>query len=423
MKHQLPDLDYLKSMMVFSNPFKNPKVARLDKAQTLWDLRNIARRRTPKGPFEYTFGAAENEVGLQRAYDAFRDVEFHPSILHDVSLVDTGWDVLGKRVEFPVGIAPTGFTRLMHAAGEKAGARAAANYGVPFALSTLGTTGPEDVRAASPSGRLWFQLYMMKERSRSYDLVERAKAQGFDTLLVTVDTPVAGARHRDKRNGMSFPPALTLQTILNAAPKPEWWFNFLTTEPLEFAAVRNWNGTVGELLDSMFDPTITYDDLAEIRDLWGGKVVVKGVQNVEDAKKLADFGVDGIQLSNHGGRQLDRAPVPFRLLPEVAKEVGRDVELHVDTGIMSGADVVAAVAHGARYTQVGRGYLYGLMAGGEMGVNRMLSILTGEVARVMRLLGVASLEELEPKHVTMLDELRPRVADEIDAARAEAYQK
>lgn len=408
MKRQLPDIETLRSFMKFSNPLQNPAEARLEKAQTIWDLRKIAKKRTPKGPFDYTDGAAEGEVGLRRAYDAFRDVEFHPSVLKDVTNVDTGWDVLGKRVSQPFGIAPTGFTRLMHAAGERAGAAAASAFGVPFALSTLGTTGPEEVRKAAPDARLWFQLYMMKERSRSYELVERAQQQGFDTLLVTVDTPVAGARHRDKRNGMAFPPQLTLKTVLDAAPRPEWWINFLTTEPLEFAAVRNWDGTVGELLDTMFDPSITFDDLAEIRSLWKGKFVVKGVQSVDDARRLADFGVDAVQLSNHGGRQLDRAPVPFRLLPEVVREVGSDLEVHVDTGIMSGADIVAAVAHGARYTQIGRAYLYGLMAGGRAGVNRTLAILSGEVARVMRLLGVASLDELEPRHVTMLDDLRVR---------------
>ncbi len=412
MKHQLPDLDYLKSVMVFKNPVKNPKTVRLAKAQTVWDLRRIAKRRTPKGPFDYTAGAAEGEVGLQRAYDAFRDVEFHPTILRDVSKVSTSWDVMGAPVAYPFGIAPTGFTRLMHAAGERAGAATAQEFGVPFALSTLGTTGPEAVREAAPTGRLWFQLYMMKERYRSYELVERAKAQNFDTLLFTVDTPVAGARHRDKRNGMSFPPQLTFKTLLDAAPRPEWWFNFLTTEPLEFAAVRNWNGTVGELLDSMFDPTVSFADLAEVREVWGGKILVKGVQNVDDAKHLADLGVDGIQLSNHGGRQLDRAPVPFRLLPEVVREVGQDLEVHVDTGIMSGADVVATIAHGARYTQAGRAYLYGLMAGGQAGVHRMFEIVTGEIERVMRLLGVSCLEELEPRHVTLLDNLRPRLAQE-----------
>ncbi|HIY65799.1 MAG TPA: alpha-hydroxy-acid oxidizing protein [Candidatus Agrococcus pullicola] len=408
MRRQLPDIETLRGYLRFSNPLRNPAEMRLEKAQTIWDLRAVAKRRTPKGPFDYTDGAAENEVGLRRAYEAFRDVEFQPSILRDVTDVDTGWDVLGKRSNYPFGIAPTGFTRLMHAAGERAGAAAATAYGIPFALSTLGTTSPEAVREAAPDGRLWFQLYMMRQRHRSYELVERAQQQGFDTLLVTVDTPVAGARHRDKRNGMSFPPQLTLGTLLNAAPHPEWWINFLTTEPLEFAAIRNWDGTVGELLDTMFDPSVTFDDLNEIRSLWNGKFVVKGVQTVEDARRLADFGVDAIQLSNHGGRQLDRAPVPFRLLPDVVREVGRDVEVHVDTGIMSGADIVAAVAHGARYTQVGRAYLYGLMAGGRAGVNRALSILSDEVARVMRLLGVASLEELGPEHVTMLDELHKR---------------
>lgn len=408
MQRQLPDIEMLKSFMRFSNPLRNPAEMRLEKAQTIWDLRKIAKRRTPKGPFDYTDGAAEGEVGLQRAYDAFRDIEFHPAVLKDVTNVDTGWDVLGKRSAQPFGIAPTGFTRLMHAAGERAGAAAASAFGVPFALSTLGTTSPEEVRKAAPDARLWFQLYMMKERHRSYELVERAQKQGFDTLLVTVDTPVAGARHRDKRNGMAFPPQLTLKTVLDAAPRPEWWINFLTTEPLEFAAIRDWDGTVGELLDTMFDPSIDFEDLAEIRSLWKGKFVVKGVQSVEDAKRLVDFGVDAIQLSNHGGRQLDRAPVPFRLLPQVVREVGNDVEVHVDTGIMSGADIVAAVAHGARYTQIGRAYLYGLMAGGRAGVNRTLSILSGEVARVMRLLGVASLAELEPRHVTMLDDLRAR---------------
>ncbi|WAC66916.1 alpha-hydroxy acid oxidase [Agrococcus sp. SL85] len=408
MRRQLPDLAALATLMRFENPLRNPAEQRLAKAQTVWDLRAIAKRRTPKGPFDYTDGAAEGEVGLRRAYDAYRDIELHPSVLRDVTHVDTGWDVLGQRSALPFGIAPTGFTRLMHAAGERAGAQAAAAYGIPFALSTLGTTSPEHVREASPEGRLWFQLYMMRERSRSYELVERAAAAGFDTLLVTVDTPVAGARHRDKRNGMSFPPQLTPGTVLDALPRPEWWINFLTTPPLEFAAIRNWDGTVGELLDAMFDPSIDMDDLREIRSLWKGRFVVKGVQSVEDARRMADFGVDAIQLSNHGGRQLDRAPVPFQLLPEVAREVGRDLEIHVDTGIMSGADVVASVALGARYAQVGRAYLYGLMAGGRAGVNRMLSILSSEVARTMRLLGVASLEELGPQHVTQLTSLRPR---------------
>src|SRR5690606_20215888 len=250
----------------------------------------------------------------------------------------------------------------------------------------------------------------------------RAKAAGYCTLLTTVATPVAGARHRDKRNGMAFPPQLTPMTIIDALPRPEWWINYLTTEPLEFASVSKWDGTVAELLDAMFDPSIDYDALEEIRSHWDGKVVVKGVQNVDDARRLADAGVDGIVLSNHGGRQLDRAPVPFLLLPEVVREVGKDLEVHLDTGSMSGADVVASVAMGARFTSVGRAYLYGLMAGGEAGVVRALQILTGEIERVMRLIGVASLEELGPQHVTQLMRLTPRElgAPEAGAATAPA---
>jgi L-lactate dehydrogenase (cytochrome) len=229
----------------------------------------------------------------------------------------------------------------------------------------------------------------------------------FDTLLVTVDVPVAGARLRDKRNGFSIPPALTAGTVLNALPRPWWWFDFLTTDPLEFASLSSWSGTVAELLDHMFDPTVNYEDLAWIKDQWPGKVVVKGVQTVEDAKKIAKVGVDGIILSNHGGRQLDRAPIPFHLLPHVVKEVGKDMEVHIDTGIMSGADIVASVAMGARFTLIGRAYLYGLMAGGTAGVDRAVQILAEQVTRTMRLLGVNKLEELEPGHVTQLQRLIP----------------
>ena len=246
----------------------------------------------------------------------------------------------------PFGIAPTGFTRMMHTEGEIAGAHAAARAGIPFSLSTMGTTAIEDVKAANPLGRNWFQLYMWKDRDRSMALVERAVAAGYDTLLVTVDVPVAGARLRDKRNGMSIPPALTLRTVANALPRPQWWIDFLTTEPLAFASLDRWSGTVAELLDTMFDPTVTFEDLAWIKSQWPGKFVVKGVQTVADARAVADLGVDGILLSNHGGRQLDRAPIPFHLLPAVVAEVGKDVEVHLDTGIMSGADVVAADRHG-----------------------------------------------------------------------------
>jgi L-lactate dehydrogenase (cytochrome) len=319
-------------------------------------------------------------------------------------------EILGGRSALPFGIAPTGFTRLMQTEGETAGAGAAGAAGIPFTLSTLGTTSIEDVRTANPDGRNWFQLYVMRDREISYGLTRRAAAAGFDTLFFTVDTPVAGARLRDKRNGFSIPPQLTVGTILNAIPRPWWWFDFLTTPKLEFASLSATGGTVGELLDAAMDPTISYDDLDVIRGMWPGKIVVKGVQNVEDAKRLIDQGVDGIVLSNHGGRQLDRAPIPFRLLPEVVREVGKDATVMVDTGIMNGADIVASIALGAKFTLVGRAYLYGLMAGGRQGVDRTIAILRGEIERTMKLLGVSALAELAPKHVTQLTRLAPVAA-------------
>jgi L-lactate dehydrogenase (cytochrome) len=408
MKRQFPKVHDLAPLMKFKKPEINGKKRRLDSALTIEDLRKIAKRRTPRPAFDYTDGSAEAEISISRAREAFTDIQFNPAILRDVSTVNTGWDVLGAPVALPFGIAPTGFTRMMQTEGEIAGAHAAAKAGIPFSLSTMGTASIEDVKAANPNGRNWFQLYMWKERERSMALVDRAAAAGYDTLLVTVDVPVAGARLRDKRNGMSIPPALTPGTVINALPRPQWWIDFLTTEPLAFASLDRWSGTVAELLDTMFDPTVTFEDLAWIRDQWPGKIVVKGIQTVADAKAVVDLGVDGIVLSNHGGRQLDRAPIPFHLLPEVATEVGNDTEIVLDTGIMSGADIVASIALGARFTLIGRAYLYGLMAGGEAGVDRAIEILSEQVERTMRLLGVVALEELTPAHVTQLTRLAPR---------------
>lgn len=407
-KRQFPNPRELAQLMRFRAPTLNATKRRLDSALTIADLRAIAQRRTPRAAFDYTDGAAEGELSLARARQAFEDIEFHPGILKDVSDLDTTTTVLGGTSTMPFGIAPTGFTRLMHTEGEVAGAGAAGAAGIPFTLSTLGTTSIEDVKAANPDGRNWFQLYVMRQRDISYGLVERAAAAGFDTLMFTVDTPVAGARLRDKRNGFSIPPALTLRTIANAIPRPWWWFDFLTTPPLEFASLSSTGGTVGELIDAAMDPSIDYEDLRIIRDMWPGRIVVKGVQNVPDSKTLADLGVDGILLSNHGGRQLDRAPIPFQLLPEVVREVGKDTEVMVDTGIMNGADIVASVALGARFTLVGRAYLYGLMAGGRAGVDRAIQILATEVQRTMKLLGVKTIAELEPRHVTQLLRLTPR---------------
>jgi len=410
-KRQLPKPAELLELMQFKKPELDARKRRLDAALTISDLRTIAKRRTPKAAFDYTDGAAEGELSLARARQAFQDVEFHPDILRPAAEVDMSTEILGGPSALPFGIAPTGFTRLMQTEGETAGAGAAGAAGIPFTLSTLGTTSIEDVKAANPHGRNWFQLYVMREREISYGLVKRAAAAGFDTLQFTVDTPVAGARLRDKRNGFSIPPQLTVGTIINAIPRPWWWIDFLTTPKLEFASLSTTGGTVGELLNAAMDPTISYDDLDVIREMWPGKIVVKGVQNVEDSKRLIDRGVDGIILSNHGGRQLDRAPIPFHLLPEVVREVGKDATVMIDTGIMNGADIVAAVAMGAKFTLIGRAYLYGLMAGGRQGVDRTIEILRTEIERTMKLLGVSTLAELEPRHVTQLERLVPRASN------------
>ena len=410
-QRQLPKPAEIFELLKFKKPEFNAKTRRLNSALTIEDLRRIAKRRTPAAAFDYTDGAAEGELSLNRARQAFQDVTFHPAILNDVSNVDASTTILGGKSSLPFGIAPTGFTRLMQTEGEFAGAGAAGSAGIPFTLSTLGTTSIEGVRGANPTGRNWFQLYVMRQREVSYALVERAAAAGFDTLFFTVDTPVAGARLRDARNGFSIPPQISLRTVANAIPRPWWWFDFLTTPKLEFASLSSTGGTVGELLDAAMDPTINYDDLKEIREMWPGKIAIKGVQTVEDARTLTDLGVDGIVLSNHGGRQLDRAPVPFHLLPDVAQEVGKDVEIILDTGIMSGADIVAALALGADFTLIGRAYLYGLMAGGREGVDRAIAILAEEIERTMKLLQVTNVEELTPAHVTQLERLTRRTIE------------
>ena len=410
MSRRVPKPHDFADLLRFKRPQLSVTARRLARAETIADLRAIARRVTPKAPFDYTDGAAEAELSLARARQAFEDIEFHPAILRDVAKVDTSCTVTGGPSALPFGIAPTGFTRMMHSAGEGAGAEAAAAAGIPFSLSTVGTTTPEAVAAANPTGRNWFQLYMWKDRDRSMDVVGRAAAAGFDTLLVTVDVPVAGARLRDRYNGLTIPPTLTARTVLNAIPKVRWWFDFLTTDPIAFATFETWDGTVAELLDSMFDPTVNFDDLVWIKDQWPGSVVVKGVQTLEDSRRCATLGVDGVLLSNHGGRQLDRAPVPFHLLPSVVREIGSDVEVMIDTGIMSGADIVAALALGARFTLVGRAYLYGLMAGGRAGVDRAIQILSEEITRTMKLLGVSTLDELQASHVTQLRRLTSTVS-------------
>jgi L-lactate dehydrogenase (cytochrome) len=397
----LPRPSELKELMVFRRPVLSPRKRRLERALTIGDLRTVARRRTPRAVFDYVDGAADAETSLARARSTYARLTFHPRVLRDVASVDLTTKLLDRSSAMPFGIAPTGFTRMMHPAGERAMAAAAAAAGIPFGLSTMGTTSIEQVADAAPSGWNWFQLYVWKNRDQSLQLLERAAASGVDTLVVTVDVPVGGARLRDVRNGMTIPPTLSARTILDAIPKPAWWLNFLTSEPLTFASLSSWSGTVAQLADRMFDPTVGYEDLSWLRSQWKGKLVVKGIQHVEDAVRVRDLGADGIILSNHGGRQLDRAPEPLRILGSVREAIGPDLTVMVDTGILNGQDIVAALAHGADFVLVGRATLYGLMAGGRPGVDRALSILRGELERTMRLLGVTTVRDLRPEHVTL----------------------
>jgi L-lactate dehydrogenase (cytochrome) len=400
-KRRLPRPEELAQILRPKPLILNPTDRRLANAHTIADLRTIARRRSPRAVFDYTDGAAELEDSLRRARQAYRRVEFHPNVLRGVSDVDTSTEILGKRSALPFAFAPTGFTRMMNHEGERAVARVAQDAGIPYALSTMGTTSIEDVAEVAPEARRWFQLYVWRDRAAGTDLMRRAAEAGYDTLLLTVDTPVAGARMRDVRNGLTIPPALTLRTFLDGAIHPAWWMNLLTTEPLTFASLSSWGGTVAELINEMFDPTLNYDTLAWVRETWQGKLVVKGIQNADDARDVVKAGADAVLLSNHGGRQLDRAPTPLELLPSVLDQVQGAAEVWVDTGILSGGDIVAALARGADACLVGRAYLYGLMAGGERGVRRSVEILRAEIVRTMQLLGVRTLADLTPAHATV----------------------
>ena len=400
-KRRLPKPSELKQILRPKPIVLNPTDRRLAGAHTIADLRMLARKRTPRAAFDYTDGAAELEDSLRRARQAFRSVEFHPNVLRGVSDVDTGKDILGKRSELPFAFAPTGFTRMMNHEGEPAVARVAQRNGIPMGLSTMATTSIEDLAAAAPEARKWFQLYVWRDHKAGEDLMNRAWAAGFGTLMLTVDTPVAGARLRDVRNGLTIPPALTLKTFVDGAMHPAWWFNLLTTEPLTFASLSQFDGTVAELLNQLFDPTLNFDDLDWVRQTWPGKLVVKGIQNVDDARDVVKHGADAVLLSNHGGRQLDRAPTPIELLPAVLDEIQGDAEVWIDTGILSGGDIVAAIARGADAVLIGRAFLYGLMAGGERGVQRCVDILRAEMVRTMQLLGVRTLADLKPSHATM----------------------
>lgn len=374
---------------------------RLERCASVWDVRALAKRRTPRAVFDYTDGAAMSETTLDRSRAAYERVEFTPRVLRNVAEVDMSIELLGGRNALPFAFAPTGFTRMMHHVGEPAVARVAAERGIAYGLSTLGTTSIEDLASVSPGTRRWFQLYVNRDRAQAEDLMARADANGFDTLVLTVDTAVGGIRRREVRNGLTIPPQLRLGTMAEMALYPRWWFNVLTTEPLTFASLSSSGGTVGDLLTKVFDPGVTGEDISWIRRNWSGRIMLKGIQSLPDARVAADLGVDAIVLSNHGGRQVDMGNVPLEILPAVVADVGDRVEVLIDGGIMSGTDIVAALAFGARGVLIGRAYLYGLMAGGYDGVNRVASILEKEVRTTMQLVGATSVVDLTPELVRL----------------------
>ncbi|HEY0188765.1 MAG TPA: alpha-hydroxy acid oxidase [Cellulomonas sp.] len=380
----------------------HPTRRRLAAAHTVEDLRRLAARRVPRAIFDYVDGGSEYEVTLRRSRRLFRAVELVPSVLQGVTEVDTSRSVLGRRAALPWVYTPTGVTRVMHHEGERAVARSAARLGMPYGLSLISTTSIEDVAAAAPDGRNWLGVGVLADRDRARRVLDRARAAGYEALVVYVDAPTPGARLKDRYNGLTIPPRPTLKTIADGALHPAWWFDLFTTEPIAFPNVDvPAGGSVHQISSQLGNPAATLDDFAWLAAQWDGPVIGKGVVTPRDARRLVDAGASGIVLSTHGGRQLDQGPLPLRVLPEVVAEVGDQAEVFIDTGVLHGADVVTAVALGATGVFLGRAYLYGLMAGGERGVDRVGQILTEQVVRVLRLLGVRSLDELTPEHVRL----------------------
>jgi isopentenyl diphosphate isomerase/L-lactate dehydrogenase-like FMN-dependent dehydrogenase len=378
----------------WSLPSLNPYKGKLLRAQTIDDLAKIAKERTPEVVFDYVEGGAVDEIAYARSRDAFTRIEFNTRVMRDVSKIDTSEKILGKTVDIPICFAPTGYTRLMHHVGEPAVANVASKKNLIYALSTMGTTSPAELAEAVPNSRRWFQLYIMKNRSDSLAVIKQAKDNGFEALVLTVDTPVPGLRYRDNRNGLTVPPKIRLNTVLAIARKPIWWLNLFTTGKLEFAAFRGWDKPLSELGGLIFDPSTTMKEITWLRSVWKGPIIVKGVQSVEDAKAIAKLGVQGIILSNHGGRQFDRGQVPLEILPDVVKAVGNKVEIYIDGGIMSGLDALGAIALGAKAVFIGRAYLYGAMANGEAGVEQVIEIMRREFENGMALSGATNIAEV-----------------------------
>jgi L-lactate dehydrogenase (cytochrome) len=374
---------------------------RLAGCHDVGDLRRVGRRIMPRPVFDYVDGGADEELSMAANIRAFRRWRFQPRALVDVSEVDTSARILDRAVPLPLALAPTGYTRMMHPDGEIGAARAAQRHGLPYTLSTMATTTIEDV-AAGAQPDLWFQLYILRDSGLSKELVDRAAAAGYRVLVVTVDCFVTGHRTRDRRNGLVIPPELTVTTLASIASRPGYWVRMLRSPLIDFANFTGHQAVTIEGTGSLFNPAITWDDIASLRDRWPGKLIIKGPLGPADARQAVSLGADGIQLSNHGGRQLDRTVAPVDLIVPVRQAVGPDVPLLVDSGIRHGSDIAVALALGADGCAIGRAYLYGLMAGGEAGVDKALDMLAAQFRRTLQLMGVRSVRELRDMGTELL---------------------
>ena len=394
-------IDTLRSVVDLGPIEFDPVARRLARAASVDDLRRIARRRLPRGCFDYIDGGAEDERTLAANSRAFTETEFVPRVLRGLARIDTATTVLGGELPFPLVLAPTGFTRIADPEGELAVARAARRAGLPYTLSTLSTRSIEEVRAVT-DGRLWFQVYAWRDRALVEHMISRAAEADYEALVLTVDTAVFGRRERDVRRGFSLPPSIGPSTILDGMLHPAWTWSFLRSEPIRFANVIGRDVgdgsspvTLADYINSQFDPALAWSDIEWLRSVWSGRIIVKGIQSVADARLAADMGVDAIALSNHGGRQLDGSPATFSLVGPVADAVGGRTEIICDGGIRRGSDIVKAVAAGATACMAGRGYLYGLGAAGERGVDTVLQWWRSDVERTMALIGAGSVAELD----------------------------
>ncbi|OIJ25658.1 alpha-hydroxy acid oxidase [Nocardioides luteus] len=375
---------------------------RLSRCVSVDDLERAARRRVPAAVWDYVDGGSDGEHAMRRNREAFDRVELRPTAFGQVGEPEVRTTILGRPAAAPIVLAPTGYTRLSHHTGERAVAAAAAAAGLPYTLSTYATTSITDVARAAPQGRNWFQVYLMKDRSVTLEHLSEAASQGYEALMLTIDTTVTGMKRKDKLNGFAIPPQLSLRTFAGMARHPGWVANILTTEPLRFATFPEGShhgrwGTSNELREQAIRPA----DIGWLKAHWDGPVVVKGVLSVADAVACVEAGADALVLSNHGGRQLDRAPVPLELLPAVVDAVGSRTEVFIDSGVRSGGDIAAALGLGARGVLIGRPYLYGLMVGGRPGVDAALGLLVEELRRAMCLLGTPDIAAIGPEHVRL----------------------